>query len=50
MITKVERWGNSLAIRIPNRIVKRFGLKAGDPVRVFAKGKFLRVEFPKQDK
>ena len=29
---KVARWGNSLAIRIPSKIVRELGLKEGDTV------------------
>lgn len=29
---KVAKWGNSLAIRIPSRIVRELGLKEGDRV------------------
>ena len=33
MTTKVQKWGNSLAIRIPSHTAKRLGLKAGSKVR-----------------
>ncbi len=32
MNTKVQKWGNSLAFRIPSRTAKRLGLKAGSKV------------------
>ncbi|KKW21653.1 MAG: transcriptional regulator/antitoxin MazE [Parcubacteria group bacterium GW2011_GWF2_50_9] len=32
MTTKVQKWGNSLAVRLPSRLVKRFGLKPGSRV------------------
>ncbi|MEP6868395.1 MAG: AbrB/MazE/SpoVT family DNA-binding domain-containing protein [Novosphingobium sp.] len=32
-VLKVAKWGNSLAIRIPSKIVKEMGLKVGDTIR-----------------
>lgn len=29
---KIAKWGNSLAIRLPSKMVKRLGLKDGDVV------------------
>lgn len=34
MTTTVSEWGNSLAIRIPKKEIKRLGLKAGSRIRV----------------
>lgn len=31
---KVSRWGNSLAVRLPNALVDRLGLKEGDELNV----------------
>lgn len=31
---KVARWGNSLAVRIPQDVVKALGLKEGDDVEL----------------
>jgi phosphoribosylformylglycinamidine cyclo-ligase len=31
---KIQKWGNSLAVRIPSSIAKRAGFRAGQPVRV----------------
>jgi antitoxin MazE len=31
---KIQKWGNSLAVRIPSSIARRAGLQAGQPVRV----------------
>ncbi len=31
---KVSKWGESLGIRIPKEIVKKFGLSDGDKVRL----------------
>ena len=32
MNLQVSKWGNSLAMRIPSEIVRRFGLRDGDSV------------------
>jgi len=32
MSTKVQKWGNSLAVRLPRELVSRFGLEAGTSV------------------
>jgi antitoxin MazE len=31
---RVAKWGNSLAIRLPDAIVKALGLKSGDDVEI----------------
>lgn len=31
---KIQKWGNSLAVRIPSAIARRAGFHAGQPVRV----------------
>jgi len=35
MKTVVQKWGNSLGVRIPSLYVKEFSLKNGSPVEVF---------------
>jgi antitoxin MazE len=32
MDLQISKWGNSLALRIPSEIVRRFGLREGDTV------------------
>jgi antitoxin MazE len=32
----VAKWGNSLAVRLPKKLVEQLGLKAGDEVSVIA--------------
>ena len=32
MKTMIQKWGNSLALRIPKAIVSEFKIAAGDPV------------------
>ena len=36
MVTKIQKWGNSLAVRIPSAVAKSVGFKAGQPVQVSA--------------
>jgi antitoxin MazE len=31
---KIQKWGNSLAVRIPSTIAKRAGFQVGQPVRL----------------
>ena len=31
---KIQKWGNSLAVRIPSSVAKRAGFRAGQPVRL----------------
>lgn len=33
---QVARWGNSLAIRLPKKLVERLGLRAGDELAIVA--------------
>lgn len=35
MKLRVCKWGNSLALRLPQELVRRAGLKAGDTVQAF---------------
>ncbi|MEJ0084502.1 MAG: AbrB/MazE/SpoVT family DNA-binding domain-containing protein [Pseudomonadota bacterium] len=34
----VRKWGNSLAVRLPNAVVKALKLKAGDEIEIVAFG------------
>jgi len=36
---QVAKWGNSLAIRLPARVVEALGLKAGDHIEIHVAGK-----------
>jgi antitoxin MazE len=31
---QVAKWGNSLAVRLPKRLIDRLGLKAGDRIEI----------------
>jgi hypothetical protein len=35
---RVAKWGNSLAVRLPDAIVKALKLKAGDEIEILASG------------
>lgn len=43
----VAKWGNSLAIRLPAKIVAELGLKAGDKIEI-VKASRERLEIDKQ--
>lgn len=42
---KVSKWGNSLAVRLPSKMVKRLGLKQGDsiPAEMIVGGAAIRA-------
>jgi antitoxin MazE len=39
----LQRWGNSLAVRIPSTIAKSVGFKVGQPVEVSVQDSAVRV-------
>ena len=39
----LQRWGNSLAVRIPSSIARSVGFKVGQPVEVSAQDSAVRV-------
>ena len=42
---RVSKWGNSLAVRLPKKLVDELGLKEGDEINVVAaKGRAIEVE------
>lgn len=47
MRTKVQRWGNSLAVRIPKSFAQEVGLVAGSPVEMHVEeGALVLVRAP----
>lgn len=50
MIGKLQKWGNSSAVRIPATIVHQLGAKAGGPLRLEVKGGTLVIKVVKQKK
>lgn len=47
---KVAKWGNSLAVRLPRKMVKEMGLKEGDllPQEVITRGALIRARLEAQ--
>jgi antitoxin MazE len=46
---QVSKWGNSLAVRLPKKLVDELGLKEGDELNVVAaSGKTVEVESAEQ--
>jgi antitoxin MazE len=47
---KIAKWGNSLAVRLPSRMVKQMGLKEGDmlPSEVILGGAQIRARIEAQ--
>jgi antitoxin MazE len=42
---RVSKWGNSLAVRLPDAVVKALGLKTGDEIEIVVTGpRQFRVE------
>ncbi len=44
MTTKVQKWGNSLAVRLPKELAKSLDLKSGTSVRFFKKSNSFEVK------
>ena len=50
MKTRVQKWGNSLALRIPKSFASEVGLKSGSPVEVsLADGKLVIAPIAKPE-
>ena len=48
MMTKIQKWGNSLAVRIPKALAEEAGLKRGKPVNIRYEGGELRLATPRK--
>ena len=44
MKTRVQKWGNSLALRIPKSFAEEAGLRANSAVELFLRGRTLVVQ------
>lgn len=44
METRVQKWGNSLALRIPKPLASQIGLEPNSPVELSLRGKKLVIE------
>ena len=40
---RIQKWGNSLAVRIPSAIARQAGFQAGNPVRLSMQGPAVLV-------
>lgn len=43
MVTKIQKWGNSLALRIPKALAEEAGLEQGKPVNIRYEDGELRI-------
>lgn len=43
MLTKIQKWGNSLALRIPKALAEEARLELGKPVEIRFEGGELRI-------
>jgi antitoxin MazE len=46
MQARIQKWGNSLAMRIPKAIAQDIGLSEGSKVEIVAKGGVLKIQPP----
>ena len=44
METRIRKWGNSLAVRIPQTLARQLGLEADSPVNITAKDNGLTIQ------
>ena len=44
MSAKVQKWGNSLASRLPKAVTERFKLRQGSPVRIVPRPRHIVVK------
>ncbi|OGI77464.1 hypothetical protein A3C57_03030 [Candidatus Nomurabacteria bacterium RIFCSPHIGHO2_02_FULL_33_12] len=44
MTTTIQKWGNSLGVRIPKNIVENSGFKAGGRISIFEKNGVIVLE------
>jgi antitoxin MazE len=44
MQTKIKRWGNSAAVRLPSKILAAASLEVNSPITVIVKGKKIIIE------
>jgi antitoxin MazE len=49
METHIQKWGNSLGLRIPNKIIKQLQLHPGSAVNVEIENGRIIIETPKYD-
>ncbi|MBA2368248.1 MAG: AbrB/MazE/SpoVT family DNA-binding domain-containing protein [Candidatus Protochlamydia sp.] len=49
METHIQKWGNSLGLRIPNQVIKQLQLHAGSAVNIEIEDGRIIIETPKYD-
>jgi antitoxin MazE len=50
MVTKIQKWGNSLGLRIPKSFAKEVGVKEGSAVDIFLEGDRLVIRSLRNEK
>jgi antitoxin MazE len=43
MLTKVQKWGNSFAVRLPRAVVQKAGVKEGETLEIDAEGRQIHM-------
>jgi len=46
MQTRMQKWGNSYAVRLPRAVVRESGLREGEPLEIEASGRQIRLRRP----
>lgn len=49
MRTRISKWGNSLAVRIPRSFAEQLGVTDGSAIEISAHGERVILERPKYD-
>ena len=49
MATKVQKWGNSLGVRLSKEVVKKVGFRSGKPISVKTIGKSVIITSFKEE-
>jgi antitoxin MazE len=43
MLAKAQKWGNSLAVRIPKNVAKECGIEADTPVEILSENNLITI-------
>lgn len=46
MLTRMQKWGNSYAVRLPRAVVQQTGLKEGETLEVEVVNRHIRIRRP----
>jgi len=44
MLAKAQKWGNSLAVRLPKTVAEECGIEVDSPVEIVRKGKVIIIK------